>query len=33
LERQGKSAEAKKYQDQYDKMWGKADVKPLAEKL
>ena len=32
LERQGKTAEAKKYQAQYDKMWEKADVKPLAEK-
>jgi tetratricopeptide (TPR) repeat protein len=32
LERQGKSAEAAKYKAQYEKMWGKADVKPLAER-
>ena len=32
LERQGKTAEAGKYKAQYEKMWGKADVKPLAEK-
>jgi len=33
LEQEGKTAEAAKYRAQYDKMWGKADVKPLAEKL